>query len=463
MTRPQWARRKPKVSRLPATAVGILFAVLLLPVKAQDSWPQVLATLGNLTTVAGSTFEAANNGNEWLPAYEGLRAFDPSQQDSPPHLSEPHMAMDDAYGNIYIADKNGHGIRRISPQGVLTTVAGRPVSGTLASDGDGPATERVVAYPNGLYVLPDGTLYILEQGITGLQPRIRRVGRDGQMTTLITPSGGGSVIFNRGLWVARDQSLLYFCSIEDGQGIVRKWTPAGGSVILATMPAGSEPGNLDVDAQGFVFQADRGLHIVFRIDPATGEYTVAAGNGATTGGGDGQPATATGLEEVRGIAFHPLGGYFVCTHRGSALWYVGTDGIIHKVLSGVRNSTVRDGDGQPVTANPAALKISEPRSIRVGYNGDLILTTNDCGWIRVVRSVSPPPAAALSPQGNHSYTYNPDGGMDTWIERTSSFQPYSWRTLAAFPFGTPGSGVFTDPVPPPGAAFYRLVRTRHWP
>jgi len=325
----------------------------------------------------------------------------------------------------------------------------------------------LVAYPNGLFVLPDGTFYVLEQGLAGLTARIRRVDRAGQMTTLIT-AGAADTIFNRGLWVARDEGLIYFCAIEGGVGVVRKWTPAGGSSILATMPAGSEPGNLDVDAQGFVYQADRGLHRVYRIDPATGALSVVAGNGTASGGGDGQPATATGLEEVRGIAFHPLGGYFVCTHRASAVWYVDGAGTIHKVLSGTRNSTVREGDGQPLSANPSAIKISEPRSVRVGYGGDLILATNDCGWIRVVRALpasgpQPPLSLSLALDSGPRLSFEAEAGHDYWIERSSFLEPKGWATLVEFPQAVAGLKTFTDVAAPPQAAYYRLIRTRAWP
>jgi hypothetical protein len=419
-----------------------------------------------METVAGSTAEAANNGNEWLPEYEGLRAFDANEPGAGPHLSEPHMAMDDARGNIYIADKNGHGIRRVTRDRRLITVAGRAVvGGVLTDDGDGPATERLVAYPNGLFVLPDGTFYILEQGLVGLPPRIRRVGLDGMLTTLVTGEGAGTV-FNRGLWVARDQSLIYFCAIENGVGLVKRWTPSGGVGTVATMPAGSEPGNLDVDSDGTIAMADRGLHRVYRIDPNSGGLTVIAGNGGATGGGDGQSALTTGLEEVRGVAFHPFGGYFLCTHRGGDVWFVDAAGTIHKLIEGNRNSTVREGDGLPVTSDMTSVKISEPRSVRVGYSGDLLLATNDCGWIRVVRGSLPAPPVGLT------LTFEPEptlefeaiAGLDYFLQRNPGLDPRGWRTISAL---TPASGGVVSPTDPApvgaGPVFYRLTAARHWP
>jgi hypothetical protein len=150
------------------------------------------------------------------------------------------------------------------------------------------------------------------------------------------------------------------------------------------------------------------------------------------------------------------------------VWYVDGEGTIHKVLSGTRNSTVRDGDGQPLTANPTAIKISEPRSVRVGYGGDLILATNDCGWIRVVRALpaSPPPAPlslALSMENGPRLSFEAEAGHDYWIERSSFLEPKGWATVAEFPQAEAGPKTFMDTSAPPQAAYYRLIRTRAWP
>mgnify|MGYP002526351594 CR=1 FL=1 len=74
----------------------------------------------------------------------------------------------------------------------------------------------------------------------------------------------------------------------------------------------------------------------------------------------GLAATATGLNEVRGIAMRPDGSFFVCTHRASQLWFIDTQGLIWLAIDGNRNSGTHAGDGEPLT--PVKLQISEPRA-----------------------------------------------------------------------------------------------------
>jgi len=87
-------------------------------------------------------------------------------------------------GSLYIAI-NDHRIRRVGPDGIITTVAGTGVFG-FSGDG-GPATLAKMAGPRGVAVAPDGSLYIADVGnlfIVNTGNRIRRVGPDGIITTV---------------------------------------------------------------------------------------------------------------------------------------------------------------------------------------------------------------------------------------------------------------------------------------
>jgi hypothetical protein len=126
---------------------------------------------------------------------------------------------------------------------------------------------------------------------------------------------------------------------------------------------------------------DRGAHRVYRLD-SQGNRTVIAGNGSTVGGGDGQAATNTALNEVRGVWFLPSGAFLVATHRGSQVWYVDTDGHIHLFLNGDRNGA-HAGDGTWFY-NPAEPRVSECRAITMDFAGNLLITENDVGYIRKI-------------------------------------------------------------------------------
>lgn len=325
----------------------------------RPDWERVSERYGLLSTVAGTGTIDGKGVNGWDDSYEGGDALDAE-------LSRPHMTLADAAGNLYIADKDAHAIRKIDLDGVITTIAGTSESG---DDGDeaGPGNERSLSSPNGIWVQPDGTVYIHDMD----NDKIRKLDTDGEMTTLFeTPDSGTG----RGLWVAEDESLAY---VSCGN-VLRKWTPDGGVESYAT--GFVSLGNLVIDPDGLVVATDRGGHTVTRIHEDGGQELI-AGNGKSRGGGDGEPALETGLDEVRGIWFHELGGYFLATHASGQIWYVDTDGIIHLFIDGDDEHS-HSGDGERY--DTPGLKISEPRAITMHADGRLILTENDFGYVRMV-------------------------------------------------------------------------------
>jgi len=91
-----------------------------------------------LETVAGTGRFGDRGHNGWESRFEGGPAIEAE-------LSRPHTTLADAAGHLYVADKEAHAIRRISPDGIITTVAGTSASGF---DGDEPlpATENDTGY-----------------------------------------------------------------------------------------------------------------------------------------------------------------------------------------------------------------------------------------------------------------------------------------------------------------------------
>ncbi|MCA9691842.1 MAG: hypothetical protein R3A51_07155 [Nannocystaceae bacterium] len=84
----------------------------------------------------------------------------------------------DPEGNLYIADTFNHAIRRLAPDGVISTVVGTGVEG---SSGDGgPATSAQISQPFGVALDDDGALYVGDRG----NFRVRKVGGDGVIETL---------------------------------------------------------------------------------------------------------------------------------------------------------------------------------------------------------------------------------------------------------------------------------------
>ena len=93
-------------------------------------------------------------------------------------MDSPSGIAIDASGNLYIADSENFRIRKVTPEGIISTVAGNAIIG---SDGDGgPANQASIGYVSGLAVDADGNLYIADQS----HSKIRKVTPDGIITTV---------------------------------------------------------------------------------------------------------------------------------------------------------------------------------------------------------------------------------------------------------------------------------------
>jgi hypothetical protein len=328
-----------------------------------EGFTNLVNSYGLLETIVGTGAGQTDGVSYWQESFED----GPAQWAA---LSRPHFAQADRAGNIYIADKNSHSILQRTTDGNIHTYAGTHEGGF---NGEGPtnATAMQLNLPNGEWVRSDGTLYILDTG----NGRVRRVGTNGTAQTLFTATSDGSALpGGRGLWVNESETLAYFCAGTR----LRKWTPSKG---LATVASGfTELGTLYVEGTN-ILVCDRGAHYAYRVTPS-GTTTVIAGNGTTSGGGDGSLATETGLYGVRSIWPVPTGGYLLLTHDGCQLWHVDTSGIIHLLLNGARGRT-HSGDGWFFyTLYPA---ISEGRNVSMDYDGNIIITESDWGYVRRIR------------------------------------------------------------------------------
>ena len=165
---------------------------------AQD-FTSLIRTYGILETIAGNGEGREDGVSYWRSAFENGAARAAA-------LSRPHYAMADRAGNIYIADKDSHSILRVDTNGLIHTHAGTHAGGF---NGEGPtnATRLQLNFPNSLWVRADGTVYVLDTD----NGRVRRVTTNGVMTTLFLATPGGKALSGgRTLWVKDDESLAYF-------------------------------------------------------------------------------------------------------------------------------------------------------------------------------------------------------------------------------------------------------------
>ena len=266
-----------------------------------------------------------------------------------------------ADGSLYISDVGNYRIRRVGPDGIIATVAG---NGTRGFSGDGgPATQAQLEWSiRDIAVAADGSLYISDYD----NRRIRRVGPDGIITTVAGngtygsrgdggPATQASLVPER-IAVAADGSLYIGDNIRhvirrvDPDGIIT--TVAGNGTYGSSGDGGPAtqaqlvPGGVAVAADGSLYICDIYYHRIRRVGP-DGIITTVAGNGTEGFSGDGGPATQAQIGWPSGIAATADGSLYISDSDNHRIRRVGPDGIITTVVG---NGTAGfSGDGGPPT------------------------------------------------------------------------------------------------------------------
>jgi uncharacterized protein (TIGR03437 family) len=314
-----------------------------------DSWNnrvRRVAPDGTITTVAGSGSRSFS-GDGGPATAAGL--------DSPTGLAR------DAAGNLYVSDGDDR-IRKVSPSGIITTIAG---TGTGGFSGDGgPATSARLRDPQGLAVDSSGRLYVADRG----NQRIRRISADGIITTIagggIADSGPATAVFLAlPLGVSVDAALNLY--IADGyNNRICKVSPSGTLVTIANVsqtggfagdgwPAAAallnEPAGVLADNAGNIFIADTENWRIRKITP-DGNIATIAGNGGYHFFGDGGPPSAAELNKPSALAFDGNGNLYIADVENYRIRRIDTRGTITTIAgTGVKDYTVA-GDGGPATA-----------------------------------------------------------------------------------------------------------------
>jgi trimeric autotransporter adhesin len=274
-----------------------------------------------MVTPTGAISTIAGNGN---PGFGG----DGGPATSAP-LNQPAGLALDSSGNLYIADSNNSVIRKVTPQGIISTVAGTGGIEGFSGDG-GAATKGTLMAPLGVAVDSSGNIYIADYygwirkvtASTGVISTIAGTGNNGY-------SGDGgpatSAQFYNPIGVAVDSAGNVYVA-DSGNGAVRmiangiittiagngilSYTGDGGPASLAQFSALS---GVEVDAQGNVYVADTNNNVI-RLFPLGGTVSTVAGNATQGYTGDGGPATAAELNNPRALAVSPSGNvYFADT------------------------------------------------------------------------------------------------------------------------------------------------------
>lgn len=460
----------------PITILTLLTAAMLTTASARgDEFQNLADSFGTTLTLAGVHHATTSNPdgtaiNFWTPDSEGAVA-------STVGLSNPHMAGADACGNIYIADKSGQAVLQITTNGLIHTFAGTHVGG-FNGDGPAPATSLQISNVNGLFVFPNGTVYLLDPG----NHRIRRVGTDGVMTTIVNDPEPQWYPSGRALWVSPDEQLIYYThefrpvppAITANGAAVKRWTTTNGIETLCSHDVGfRNPANIAVNPEdGMLYVCDRAEEDatkiapgLFRIDGPE-QRTRITGNITQPLAADGQLAINSYIDGPRGLAFRADGSYFLCGHKDGNVWFVDTAGILHKYLRGrgsKDNYALANGQHPPLTAIEY---FAQPRAVTLAPNGSLLVVCNDSGYVFQVNSVVAPDPVAdlqLTLRGTAGVQLRWAGvfGRGYRVERTLNLNSPDWQPLGAVGGNPAGYTEFIDVEPATQPhSYYRVLPSK---
>ena len=322
---------------------------------------------------------------------------------------QPRGIATDATGNIFVADSGNHTVRKVTPQGVVTTLAGTAgVSGSV--DGSGAAAR--FSYLAGLRVDANGNLFIADNG----NDVVRRVTTAGVVTTFAgtAPSpgsadqAGATASFWSPLGISTDAAgTIYVADYQNHT--IRKISVGGAVTTLAGSPdvAGSADGtgsaarfsypyDVAVDSDGTVFVADQGNYIIRAITPA-GVVTTLAGSA-------GMSAVVDGAGSAARFGFPAA-----VAADGHGNLYVVDGSTIRKVtIAGATVSTLAGMAGAPdsVDGTGAAARFYSPAGIVVASDGNLYVSDYGASNIRRVT-----PAGVVTTLAGTAFSYGSVDGV----------------------------------------------------
>jgi RHS repeat-associated protein len=355
--------------------------------------------------------------------------------------TDVHSAADQS---LYIADWGNHRIRRVDPSGIITTVAG---SGTAGFTGDGgPATLARLRNPHGVTVAPDGSIYIADQA----NHAVRRVAPDGIITTVAGTGAAGFSGDGGPATEARLNTPRFVAVGADGSihivdlnnHRIRRVSPSGViTTIAGTGVAGftgdggaavqarlRSPDGIALAPDGTIYITDQGNHRVRRIDPA-GIITTVAGTGTAGFLGEGTPASEARLNRPEGIHLAPDGSLYIADTNNHRIRVISPDGVIRTVAG--RGTAGFSGDG---AAAPQA-QLNGPHGVTVAQDGSLYVADVSNNRVRRISTVLPgfsdADIAIAAEDGGEVYRFDASGRHLTTLHALTGATVFSFAYDAA--------------------------------
>ncbi|PIQ96051.1 MAG: hypothetical protein COV67_11640 [Nitrospinae bacterium CG11_big_fil_rev_8_21_14_0_20_56_8] len=313
-------------------------------------------------------------------------------------LDFPHGLAVDSKDNLYVSDKSHFRIRKINPNGIITTIAGNGVRGNI---GNGiPALEANLYGVTTLAISHKGEIYLVSP--SGFVSIIRKIDAKGIIHNVLDTSDPKYLETikkdkYRGLSASsKIEAITQFSDLtfdsKDNLYIpdrinhqIRKLDLKGNiSTIAGTgesdyfgdggpgvKAAFRDPGSVALDANGNLFIADTANNRIRKID-TKGIITTFAGNGRHEDSGDGGPALQAGLRSMDDLVFSPSGELYIVGSITHIIRKIGKDGKIETVAGNGYGGYAGD-NGPAVSAmlkNPSAAAFDSKGNMYISDMGN---------------------------------------------------------------------------------------------
>lgn len=296
----------------------------------------------------------------------------------------PEGVAMDKLGNIIVADRDNNVIRRITPRGEVSTIAGTGTAGYA----DGPGNAAMFKSPFKVAIDNDNNIIVADRD----NFKIRKVTPDGVVSTIagstagFADGSGGSAKFAQPLDVAVDAIGNIYVA-DNTNHRIRKISPAGAVSTLAgsgtagyadgtgTAAMFRNPSGLTLDNAGNIIVADRINNLVRKVTPDGVVTTVA---GTTTAGTSDGPASSATFNNPYGVVVGPDENIYVADLTSALIRKITPDGAVTTIAG----SGSGFADGLSNTA-----KFNQPTDLTIDGDGNIIVADLTNRRVRIIKPV----------------------------------------------------------------------------
>jgi streptogramin lyase len=316
-------------------------------------------------------------------------------------IDDPFGVIRGPDGALWFCEYGGQRIRRIAPDGTISTVAGTGATG-YSGDG-GPALQATFNQPHEIRFDREGHLFVVDMR----NHAVRRI--DARTQVITTVAGNGTPGYSGDGGPAAAAQLhqphsiqfdpagqLYICDIRNQ--VIRRVDPQTGIIttFAGTGKAGDTPDGapisgtplrgprtLDFDSRGDLWLATREGNQVFRFDLAAGKIHHVAGTGKKGFTGDGGPAREATLNGPKGLTIGRDGRVYLVDTENHAIRVIDPkSGLISTLIGTGKKADGPDGDA------PRSASLARPHGIWVDPNDDVFIGDSENHRVRVVRQTA---------------------------------------------------------------------------